>query len=210
MIPSFYQPTKVLNASYSSKCARFCVLCKRNSVPQKKWPFHHLFVTREGIYGRLALLHHRAVRKGMGGGLLGRPYYCRIRVLFLHRPSHTSASKAASTQCMLIFLYTGWYVHTVWSVVRMNVDSRRAQPAWRLTISHSPSLTRWPPPLTVSSELTMSSYDCHRHMLPSTTSGRRKTRSVLLAEKQLELELLLPVIRMSTVRSLRAPTSCPK
>ena len=108
-------------------------MCKGNRIPQKKWPFHHLFVTREGIYGRLALLHHHAVRKGMGGGLLGRPYFCRIRVLFLHHPPHTSASKA-STQCMRIFLYTGWYVHTVWSVVRMNVDLRRAQPAWRLTI----------------------------------------------------------------------------
>ena len=63
-------------------------------------------------------------------GLLGRPY-CRIRVLFLHHPklllSHTLLLHQKYTQSamyMLIFLYTGWYVHTVWYVVRMNVDLR--------------------------------------------------------------------------------------
>ena len=149
-----------------------------------------------------------AVRKDEGGwrALLSGPS-AGLECYSSITHTHTSASKA-STQCKLIFLYTGWYVHTVWSVVRMNVDLRRASPAWRLTIRHSPSLTRSPPPpLTVSSSLTVSSYDCHLHILPRIKRG--KTRSVLLAERQLE-ELLLPVIRMSTVRSLRAPTSCPK
>ena len=55
---------------------------------------------------------------------------------------------------MLIFLYTGWYIHTVWYVVRMNVDLRRVA---RVDVDNkrppplTASLTRRHPPITVSS-----------------------------------------------------------